>query len=214
MFPSYNQEKTVDFDDEGLKLIARLGIEKAAKTIYNELDMIYKHKSGAALYIGNQTAAQSLAILSKNNISQVVNCTHNMPNFHEGSGKITYLRFDIALWSRYCTNDEALKNFVSVLYLFIGTALESGKSVLCHCLAVCGCLFFCQIKGAHRAGTTGILSLMKFGNLSMSEAIRAAKLCRPIIDPIGSFPDLLIRTEKLLKNDTDKQAEKELKTEK
>jgi len=55
-----------------------------------------------------------------------------------------------------------------------------GESVLVHCLA-----------GAHRAGTTGIISLMHFQGLDSGEAIKRAKSRRPIIEPIGDFRTLL-----------------------
>ena len=109
--------------------------------------------------------------------------THNMANFLENKGKV-YYRFDIALWARSCADDKALWKFVSSVYAFIEKALSEGQSVLVHCLA-----------GAHRAGTTGVLCLMHFGNLPHPQAIKVAKMMRPIIDPIGSFPDLLKRVD-------------------
>ena len=70
----------------------------------------------------------------------------------------------------------------------IDRALENGHNVLIHCLA-----------GAHRAGTTAIAYLMHRAKLDVRSAIISAKLCRPIISPIGSFPNLLIRLDMALK---------------
>ena len=52
--------------------------------------------------------------------------------------------------------------------------------MLVHCLA-----------GAHRAGTTGILCLMRYADMNGAEAVAAAKRLRPVIDPIGRFPQLI-----------------------
>ena len=71
------------------------------------------------------------------------------------------------------------------MFEFIETAIASGKSVLVHCLA-----------GAHRAGTTGCACLMHFAGLEPGAAIQTAKRLRPIIDPIGSLPELLLRLHK------------------
>lgn len=49
-----------------------------------------------------------------------------------------------------------------------------------HCLA-----------GAHRAGTAGVLILMRMGNMDKQSAIRLAKKLRPAINPIGGLDQLL-----------------------
>ena len=58
--------------------------------------------------------------------------------------------------------------------------LAEGRSVLIHCLA-----------GAHRAGTASISYVMHAGKLSKTEAIAICQRQRPVINPIGSFPELL-----------------------
>ena len=68
------------------------------------------------------------------------------------------------------------------LFAVIDGALAKGESVLVHCLA-----------GAHRAGTTGIMCLMHYAGMSSLEAVPTAKRLRPVIDPIGRFPELLRR---------------------
>jgi protein-tyrosine phosphatase len=68
------------------------------------------------------------------------------------------------------------------MFQFVEEAISKGDSVLVHCLA-----------GAHRAGTTGVSCLIHFADLQVDEAIRAAKKCRPIIDPIGQLPEFLKR---------------------
>ena len=46
------------------------------------------------MFVGSQTAAKSLDVLQEHNITHVVNCTGDMPLYHEQNG-ITYLRFNI-----------------------------------------------------------------------------------------------------------------------
>ena len=83
---------------------------------------------------------------------------------------------------------EGVLKFFQPTFQWIDRALENGHNVLIHCLA-----------GAHRAGTTAIAYLMHRAKLDVRSAIISAKLCRPIISPIGSFPNLLIRLDMALK---------------
>lgn len=178
----------LDFDDEARKLFARLNLDPSAwkSGPYNALDPLWKHpETGAVFFVGNQTAAQSLQLLQQHKVTHVVNCTDNMPNYHEGSGHIRYHRFDITSHYRYVRTDQDAVHFIAPMLDFVSRALGEGKNVMVHCLA-----------GAHRAGTTGCICLMHFAGLSAREAVPLAKRCRPIIDPIGSFPELLAKVER------------------
>lgn len=73
--------------------------------------------------------------------------------------------------------------YLSTLFAFTDRALANGENVLVHCLA-----------GAHRAGTTGVILLMRYSGVNdVDRAIATAKKCRHIIDPIGMLPLLLKR---------------------
>jgi len=99
-------------------------------------------------------------------------------------------RFDIAWWRRLvATGDRDLATFLKPVLEFISDVLERGESVLVHCLA-----------GAHRAGTTAIICLMHFQGLNSTDAIKAAKTRRPIIEPIGDFRELLSQCDLLRRN--------------
>lgn len=178
----------LDFDDEARKLWARLNLDPTAINVgpYNAMDPLWRHpQTGGTFYVGNQTAAMNIELLLKNGVTHVVNCTDNMPLYHERDGRITYHRFDITSHYRRVRTDEEAVAFAQPALNFIAAALESGKNVMVHCLA-----------GAHRAGTTGCMSLMYFAGLPRDEAIQTAKKLRPIIDPIGDFPQLLARLER------------------
>lgn len=178
---------TLDFDEEAHKLHARLNLDPSSKNEgYNALDPLWRHpETGGTFFVGNQTAAANLGMLQQYKITHVVNCTDNMPLYHEASGKIKYFRFDITSFYRRVRTDEDAAPFVQPMLDFVGAALEDGKNVMAHCLA-----------GAHRAGTTGCICLMHFAQLSNREAVPVAKRCRPIIDPIGDFPELLAKLER------------------
>ena len=167
------------------------------------------------LYCGNIDAAKTRSILDEANVTHVVNCTTDHPLFFEGAGiqvsgerseceratipcgaiiiflltSIQYLRFPIAEWWRKAPtrgDHGQLLRFLSPLFDFVLDALKRDKSVMVHCLA-----------GAHRAGTTGCILLMYKAGLSAMAAIAAAKRLRPVIDPIGRFPELLQKVQVL-----------------
>eukprot|EP00933_Yihiella_yeosuensis_P022824 TRINITY_DN17891_c0_g1_i1.p1 TRINITY_DN17891_c0_g1~~TRINITY_DN17891_c0_g1_i1.p1 ORF type:complete len:314 (+),score=40.93 TRINITY_DN17891_c0_g1_i1:73-1014(+) len=178
----------LDFDDEARKLWARLNLDPSnvRDGPYNALDALWRHpQSGAIFYVGNQTAAADASILQQHKIAHVVNCTNNMPFYHQKSGHINYFRFDISSHYHRVKSDADAVAFVQPVLDWISAALAEGRNVIVHCLA-----------GAHRAGTTGCLCLMHFAGLPRNEAIAAAKKCRSIIDPIGAFPELLARVER------------------
>jgi Dual specificity phosphatase, catalytic domain len=137
----------------------------------------------------------------------VVNCTHGVSKIRDyHAGTLQYYEFPISNWHNILTTNDPsqiqckclapslphtsihpysnLINlvFVDPLFSFIDSALSRGASVLVHCLA-----------GAHRAGTTGCLCLMRYADMDPATAIRAAKSLRPVIDPIGHLPEFLNR---------------------
>jgi len=180
----------LDFDEEARKLWARLNLDPSVinQGLYNALDPLWRHPtSGGIFYVGNQTAAANLELLRKFRVTHVVNCTDSMPCYHDrkGGGPIKYFRFDITSHYRRVRTDEHAVHFAQPMLDWVSAALEEGSNVMAHCLA-----------GAHRAGTTGCICLMHFANLTAREAVPVAKRCRPIIDPIGDFPELMAKLER------------------
>ncbi len=84
--------------------------------------------------------------------------------------------------------NERVREFYQPLFQFVEQALKDGKNVMVHCLA-----------GAHRAGTSGISCVMYFMKVNAMQAVGYVRERRPIVDPIGSFPDLLKRLESALR---------------
>jgi len=178
----------LDFDAEAQKLFKRLNIDPSTRSnsLYAALDPIWRHPTGGGtIYVGNQTAAESLSMLTSMGIRRVVNCTHGagaIPNYHAGT--LAYYTFPISQWSMHVKRDSSASvlAFSDPMFKFIEDAISRGENVLVHCLA-----------GAHRAGTTGCACLVHFAKMNVPDAIRTAKTCRRIIDPIGQLPEFLAR---------------------
>merc|ERR1711981_725728 len=160
------------------------------------LDAIWRNAdTGGVVYVGNREAARNRDILREHNITNVVNCTSasakcgGVPNFFEKDTAFRYFAFSVAKHHHIVThsNDMAALELFSGVFAFIDAALARGESVLIHCLV-----------GAHRAGTTGVAYLLHKTSLDVSSAITAAKQCRPVVDPIGSFPTLLLMLHRAL----------------
>eukprot|EP00927_Polykrikos_kofoidii_P071207 TRINITY_DN67507_c0_g1_i1.p1 TRINITY_DN67507_c0_g1~~TRINITY_DN67507_c0_g1_i1.p1 ORF type:complete len:299 (+),score=30.15 TRINITY_DN67507_c0_g1_i1:60-956(+) len=176
---------TSDFE----ALLKRLNLDRSKVSVgsWNVIDPIWGHPtSGGTLFVGNQSAASQLPELQRHGITHVVNCTDSMPLYHEHNpaANIKYMRFDITSHYRCVRSPDEAAYFVQPMLHFVSCALADGGNVMVHCLA-----------GAHRAGTTGIICLMHFAQLSVGEAVPIAKRLRPIIDPIGGFPQLLAFVE-------------------
>eukprot|EP01031_Cornospumella_fuschlensis_P034601 gene34602-41899_t len=91
-----------DFDVEARNLWARLNLDPNSRSSgqWNALDSIYRHPTGlGTIYVGNQTAAESLSLLRAHGIKRVVNCTFGeskIPNYH--AGKLDYYVFPVSHW--------------------------------------------------------------------------------------------------------------------
>jgi hypothetical protein len=168
---------------------------------YEDVSPIFRLPNGGTFFIGNIRAAASLEVLKANKITHIINAQDvETENFFE-TGKrgrsdaseahaFTYLRFPIAHWWQAPNMETSVgvRRFFEPLFSFCDKALKRGENVMVHCLA-----------GAHRAGTSGVSLVMYFLKLSASQAVGYVRERRPIVDPIGSFPDLLKRLEKALR---------------
>ena len=174
-------------------LPSRLSDQPGPGGFYEDVSPIFRIPGGGTFFIGNIRAAASLETLREHNITHIINAQDvDSENFHEhtNGGEFAYLRFPIAHWWRApdVATPAGVRAFYAPLFSFAERALQRGENVMVHCLA-----------GAHRAGTSGISLVMYFMNLSAPQAVGYVRERRPIVDPIGSFPDLLKRLEKALR---------------
>ena len=113
-------------------------------------------------------------------------------NFFEDDENFTYLRFPIAHWWRSkedMNSHVGVRRYFAPLFAFVEKVLRAGGNVMVHCLA-----------GAHRAGTSGVALAMYYLRLSAIQGTMFVKERRPIVDPIGSFPELLKRLDLALQD--------------
>lgn len=182
-----------DFDAEAHRLFAQLGngnrqLPPAGGKHFHDLDCVFEHSgTGARVYIGNLNAARSAGILDEHRITRVVNCQDmSTANYHENNPKFKYLRFPIAWWQRAKDVDtsDGILRFFAPLFAWIDEAMAARENVLIHCLA-----------GAHRAGTTGVAVVMYLTKANAMTALMETKNKRPIVDPIMSLGELLLRLD-------------------
>ncbi len=181
-----------NFDDEARKIFSELNLSTGKISKYDPLNAIWRHpESSGVVYVGNNVMAKNEQELRKHNITHIVNCTDSLQNHHYGKDSFVYYRFLVSSWGTQMKSrdDEAILRFFEPVYEFIQSAVSQGNSVLIHCLA-----------GAHRAGTTGVLYLMRRCSLRGPEATKQAQLCRPIINPIGRLKDYLVRYDRAMAN--------------
>lgn len=189
-----------DYDAEARKLFAQLGIagtlpgpEALTADNYRNLDCVYQHpNTGAKVFIGNIDAAKSFNILKANGIRRVINCQDTTaPNFHEKNPEFQYFRFPVAWWQRApnMDTDEGVLRFFAPVFSWVDECLASGEHVMIHCLA-----------GAHRAGTTGVATVMHLTKADFRTALVATKRIRPAVDPIMNLGELLQRLDRAMKS--------------
>jgi len=198
----------LDFDDEARKLFEVLHLlPDAQRKMYNALgksftiisngysyeckDAVYKHQeTGACLYIGNENSSKDRETLAYKGIAGIINCTETIPLYMEN--EIVCSRFHISNWMRELGRNpstETLIAYFQTAFLEIDSALETGDSVLVHCLA-----------GAHRAGTFGVCYVLyKNPELNFVQVLAILKTIRPIINPISLLKELALMYDKSLK---------------
>jgi len=182
--------------------------DNTENNIYRNLDVMYKYApTGGCIITGNERAANNIHIINKNKITTIINCTRParsgcLPNYHESNPRLKYYDFPVACWNDYILYNSAgdrvtdIREKFKQMTMFFGPMLQCiektlrrGENVLIHCLA-----------GAHRAGTTTIIALMHFKDMTADDATRLAKSIRPVIDPISDFPTLLRLFEQYRQN--------------
>lgn len=176
------EEKRNALQDDMQKIIEALG----------SLDrsMIWTHPTTKAkLFVGNSRAATTRSILDEINVKRIVCCQDDDATLSfEADPRFRYLHLTIRKWNAEKNEKFCALDYLGVLFKFVSEETDAGHNVLIHSLA-----------GAHRAGTAGVACLMYFDKLNRDTAVALAKETRRVIDPIGSFPELLSILESELK---------------
>ena len=171
------------------QLLTALNLDPATEpgARWSDVSAVFRHPSGGGVvYIGNQTAAESVEVLKKHGITRIVNCKDpTSPNYHENDPEFAYLRFPIAYHRCNGKNMDTVSGIIEYFHPYfswVDQQIAEGRSVLVHCLA-----------GAHRAGTAGTSYVMYAAQLDLENALAIVQRQRPVVNPIGSFPGLLAR---------------------
>jgi predicted protein tyrosine phosphatase len=135
-------------------------------------------------WIGDKVAAsQDLVGLQERGICAIVNCTTELPHYHEATEGMSYMR--VPVQDADCADIGA---YFDSACAFIDEALDVGKgAVLVHCHA-----------GRSRSATIVLVSLMRRLKLSLSEAMSTCMEKR-WITPNPGFQALLAKEEHRLK---------------
>ena len=133
-----------DYHKAGQDIITSVGefargsrVGSSPRFTYQNLNCIFCHpKSGAKVFIGNLSAANTRSELEENNITRVVNCQEpSSRNFFEGESGFQYYRFNIASYRVDVYNmkpestNEALAFFLDY-FEWVDKCMEDGKTVL------------------------------------------------------------------------------------
>lgn len=182
--------RPIDYAQAGRELLKTVNLDHdGSREQYSNANSIFRHpRTNALLFVGNVHIACSRKELGELNITRIVYCqepNEGKMNF-KADPQFKYLPFNIGAWGQSVA--EAHRSggkFNAVVYFaplfeFVESELNDGRNVLIHCLA-----------GAHRAGTAGVACLMHLCDVDRKFAIQIAKAARPVIDPIGDFPQLL-----------------------
>jgi protein-tyrosine phosphatase len=158
------------FTREALKLQAAYAQDSSLLP----MSCIYVHPSGGRLFLGNASSSKDEKMLSEFNVTHIINCTRELPNYHPQ--RYQYYRFTITDCFHWHTLEEVRENFEPAL-VWMHEALSQGNSVLCHCLA-----------GAHRSAVT--ISLYLYWKVKRDKAwcLKIVKQRRKIADP-GLYAD-------------------------
>merc|ERR1711879_896816 len=103
-------------------------------------------------------------ILQRHGIFRIVNCqAETSENFFEDVPGFEYLRFPVASWASApdISTPAGVLLFFDPLFRWVDAAMDGGRNVLIHCLA-----------GCHRAGATGVATLMYLTGQSSTEIVK------------------------------------------
>lgn len=133
------------------------------------------------LITGSQDVAQDLELLTRHEITHVINAATGVPNFHEG--RLKYLKVHIL----DLPSTDILKVFPDC-NKFIRGALKDGGKVLVHCNA-----------GVSRSTSIVVAYLMRYENMTVRAAMEHVRAIRSCVRPNDGFVRQLFDYESALR---------------
>lgn len=93
------------------------------------------NKVGNQLFLGNYQAAKNSSFFEKKNITAVLNCTKDLPNYFRNDKKMEYMRIPVDDSLKKVDIDKMVKFFpVAVSFIHKMVVLEK-RNILVHCFA-------------------------------------------------------------------------------
>ncbi|KAK3745823.1 hypothetical protein QZH41_017141 [Actinostola sp. cb2023] len=132
------------------------------------------------LFLGSEKEASNLELLKKNEISHVLNVTHDRPNAFAHLDDFTYKNLPVE--DNWKAN---LADLFPEAFSFIDEGRQKGKGVLIHCLA-----------GVSRSVTVTIAYLMLSNGLTLNEAYDFVKARKSNVSPNFNFMGQLLEFER------------------
>jgi protein-tyrosine phosphatase len=120
------------------------------------------------IYLGNAKFASDIDLLKSLGITHIINSAIEIPNYFT---EFKYLHLEM-----YDTPQENAKRYFKTSKQFIDDALHDNGKVLIHCRA-----------GVSRSVTILTYYLMKTLNITLEEALKLIRKCRPIANPNYGF---------------------------
>lgn len=145
------------------------------------------------VYIGNRIGAEELTYLKNNKITHIINTANEIPNYHESTTGIRYMKLTL--------NDDprpSVENLLKMLeptYSFIVNAISSNPNarILVHCAA-----------GISRSASIVIYYLMKKNLMSFETATEYLKKHRQWINPNAWYCSQLKDAQTIIENESGK----------
>ena len=128
------------------------------------------------IYLSGVLGANDKKSLDKNNITEIINCTKNIPNYFENklnshNVPYNYLRIPVD-----DTVGQNIEQYFNITFDTIDKSIKDNKKILIHCFA-----------GMSRSATILIAYFMKKNNWDYTTAYNFIKSKRSIIKPNRDF---------------------------
>ena len=123
--------------------------------------------------------AQDKEALRFLDISVIINCTAEVPNFFEEDGLIEYHRFSVT-----DSEDTDMRLTWETIFPILMNCKRKGCKVLVHCAA-----------GKSRSASSIVYAIVRGNKIPLSDALMYVKSCRSIANPNDGFVRQLTERE-------------------
>jgi len=156
---------------------------KSYTSDFLNISLITDSNAPPYIYLSGINGAKNLDKIKEYNITFILNCTKDIPNYFENNTSIKYMRVPID-----DTSNMHIEKYFAATYDFIDNAVSSNNNILVHCYA-----------GMSRSATILIAYFMRKYKWSYVKALKFVKEKRSIVNPNSDFVDALEKYQMELK---------------